>query len=85
MKAVALAGGGFGPAASAMIAAAQRNLLETDLDFETLDPAEPEELAASFTEPRQALRVILVQGGSGLLYWLLRLATESLMCSAKVF
>ncbi len=27
---------------------------------------------------RQALRVILVQGGSGLLYWLLRLATESL-------
>ncbi len=27
---------------------------------------------------RQALRVILVHGGSGLLYWLLRLTTESL-------
>ncbi len=58
MRAVALAGGDLGPAAKAMIAAAQRNLLGTDLDFDTLKPATPEELAAHFGDPALAQQII---------------------------
>lgn len=58
MKAVALAGGGFGPAATAMIAAAQRTLLGTDLTFDDLDPATPRELAEAFDEPALAQQIV---------------------------
>ncbi|GAB5470485.1 MAG: hypothetical protein Kilf2KO_35150 [Rhodospirillales bacterium] len=58
MKAVALAGGGFKPAASAMIAAAQRHLLGTDLDFESLEPATPQALAAAFDDPDLGRQII---------------------------
>ncbi len=58
MKAVALAGGGFGPAATAMIAAAQRTFLGTDLAFEDLDPATSEELAQAFEDPALARQIV---------------------------
>lgn len=58
MKAVALAGDGFGPAATAMVAAAQRTFLGTDLDFEALDPAAPAELAQAFDDPALARQIV---------------------------
>ncbi len=60
MKAVALAGagGGFGPAASAMIAAVQRCLLGTDENFQSLEPATPDELAVAFDDPALAQQIV---------------------------
>ncbi len=58
MKAVSLAGGSFGPAAQAMVAAAQRTILGTNLDFVTLEPAEPAELATVFDDPDLAQQIV---------------------------
>ncbi len=49
---------GFAQPQRAMLDAAQRLILETDLDVETLTPIAPEELAAHFDGPGQARQLI---------------------------
>lgn len=60
MRQLALARGEFGTASRALIAAAQRQVLHTDLDVDALPPIGPEELAAAFRDP--ALAHQFVQG-----------------------
>jgi hypothetical protein len=48
MRQLALARGEFGAASRALIDAAQRQVLHTDFDIDTLPPISPEELAAAF-------------------------------------
>jgi ubiquinone biosynthesis protein Coq4 len=57
---IAAEGGPPSPAARALLAAAQRNLLGTSLDIDALAPITPEALAAAVSDP--ALRRQLVQG-----------------------
>src|SRR5438874_318826 len=60
MKTIATAAGPLSPAARALMAAAQHNLLGTSLDVDALDPIAPELLAAAVSDA--ALRRQLVQG-----------------------
>ena len=60
MRQLALARGEFGRAGRSLIAAAQRHVLRTDHDLDSLSPIEPEELAAAFRDP--ALARQFVQG-----------------------
>jgi hypothetical protein len=60
MTMIAAEGGPPSPAARALLAAAQKNLLGTSLDIDTLAPITPEALAAAVIDP--ALRRQLVQG-----------------------
>jgi hypothetical protein len=60
MRTIADAGAPLGPAAIAMIGAAQRSLLHCPADFAALAPIAADELAAAFPEPDLARQ--LVQG-----------------------
>lgn len=58
MRTLADAGTPLGPAATAMIAAAQRNLLHVHLDVATLAPIGPGELAVAFPDPALARQLM---------------------------
>jgi hypothetical protein len=60
MRQLACADGEIGPAARNLLGAAQRQLLHTDFDLDTLPPIAPAELASAFTDP--ALSRQFVQG-----------------------
>src|SRR5438105_9717240 len=60
MRQLATARGEFGAASRNLLAAAQRQLLHTDFDLDSLPPIGPEELAAAFDDP--ALAEQFVQG-----------------------
>jgi hypothetical protein len=60
MRQLATARGEFGPASRNLLAAAQRQLLHTDFDLDSLPPIAPEELASAFADP--ALARQFVQG-----------------------
>jgi hypothetical protein len=60
MRQLATARGEFGAASRNLIAAAQRRVLHTDIDIDSLPPISPDELAASFHDP--ALARQFVQG-----------------------
>ena len=60
MHQLALARGEFGAASRNLLAAAQRHVLHTEMDIDTLPPIGPEELAAAFRDP--ALAQQFVQG-----------------------
>src|SRR5260221_3879134 len=60
MRQLAAARGEFGAASRNLIAAAQRQLLHTDIDIDSLSPISPEDLASSFHDP--ALARQFVQG-----------------------
>lgn len=50
--------GGLKPAARAIIAAAQKLILKSDLDIDTLEPIAPEELAAHIPDPAIARQLV---------------------------
>jgi len=52
------ASNGLGPPQRAMLDAAQRVVLETDLDLESLKPIEPEALARRLDDPAQARQLV---------------------------
>ena len=60
MRQIAIARGEFGAASRNLLAAAQRQLLHTDFDFDALPPIDPGELAKAFQDP--ALARQFVQG-----------------------
>jgi hypothetical protein len=60
MRQLATARGEFGAASRNLIAAAQRQILHTDFDIDSLPPINSEELAAAFQDP--ALARQFVQG-----------------------
>ena len=60
MRQLAAARGEFGDASRNLLAAAQRQVLHTDLDIDSLPPIGPDELAAAFRDP--ALARQFVQG-----------------------
>jgi hypothetical protein len=60
MRQLAIARGEFGAASRNLIAAAQRQVLHTEIDIDSLPPITPEELAAAFDDP--ALARQFVQG-----------------------
>jgi len=60
MRQLAMARGEFGAASRNLIAAAQRQILRTDFDLDSLPAISPEELAAAFHDP--ALAHQFVQG-----------------------
>src|SRR5271157_4480619 len=58
MRQLATARGEFGAASRNLIAAAQRQVLHTDLDIDSLPPISPEELAAAFHDPALARQCV---------------------------
>lgn len=54
MRQLAAARGEIGPATRNLLAAAQRHVLRTDIDIDTLAPIAPAELAAAFHDPALA-------------------------------
>lgn len=58
MNTVGTVDGGLKPAARAVIAAAQRLILKSDIDIDELDPITPEELASHVTVPALARQLV---------------------------
>jgi hypothetical protein len=58
MRQLAMARGEFGAASRSLIAAAQRQVLHTDTDIDSLPPISPEELGAAFRDPAVAQQFV---------------------------
>ncbi len=58
MHQLAAARGAIGPSARNLIAAAQRHVLRTDVDIDTLPPIAPDELAKAFHDPALARQFV---------------------------
>jgi hypothetical protein len=58
MRQLAMSRGEFGVGSRNLIAAAQRQVLHTDIDIDSLPPISPEELAAAFHDPALAHQIV---------------------------